>query len=431
MDRRVFLAASAALGTAAAETAQPALLGGKAVRQERFSAWPLANQVEEKALLAALRSGKWNRNTAVPRFEEEYAKLTGTAKCLAVANGTSALLVALNALGIGAGDEVIVPPYTFIATINTVLAQHALPVFVDTDPETFQIDASKIEAAITPRTAAILPVHMGGNAANLDAILAVAQKHKIPVLEDAAQAHLAEWRGKKVGSLGSMGCFSFQASKNLNSGEGGAIVSQRPELIERCYAFHNNSRGRGTALTDFSYRSRGLNLRLTDFQGAMLLAQMTRIEEQAQRRESNAAYLTKMLAEIPGIHAAKQYEGCTRNAFHLYMFRYEAQAFAGLKRATFLRAMAAEGIGVSAGYQPLNREPFLEETLATRGYQRLYSDAERKQWKERNHCPVNDRLCEQAGWLTQTMLLGPKEDMEQIATAIKKIQAHAPALAKL
>jgi perosamine synthetase len=228
MDRRVFLAASAALGTASAETAQPALLGGKAVRQERFSAWPLANQVEEKALMQALRSGKWNRNTAVPRFEEEYAKLTGTAKCLAVANGTSALLIALNALGIGAGDEVIVPPYTFIATINTVLAQHALPVFVDTDPETFQIDPRKIEAAITPRTALILPVHMGGNAANLDAILEVARKHKIPVLEDAAQAHLAEWRGKKVGSVGSMGCFSFQASKNLNSGEGGAIVSQQP-----------------------------------------------------------------------------------------------------------------------------------------------------------------------------------------------------------
>jgi perosamine synthetase len=174
-----------------------------------------------------------------------------------------------------------------------------------------------------------------------------------------------------------------------------------------------------------------LNLRLTDFQGAMLLAQMTRIEEQARRRETNAAYLTKLLAEIPGIHPAKQYEGCTRNAFHLYMFRYEAQAFAGLKRATFLRAMAAEGIGVSAGYQPLNREPFLEETFATRGYQRLYSEAERKQWKDRNHCPVNDQLCEQAGWLTQTMLLGPKEDMEQIATAIKKIQAHAPALAKV
>lgn len=424
-------ALSAGPASGATEMAKPALLGGSPVRKERFSAWPLANQVEDQALLETLRSGKWNRNAAVAKFEEEYARLTGTAKCLAVANGTSALLVALNALGVGAGDEVIVPPYTFIATINTVLAQHALPVFVDSDPETFQIDARKIEAAITPRTTAILPVHMGGNAANLDEIVAVGKKHKIPVLEDAAQAHLAEWRGQKVGSLGSMGCFSFQASKNLNSGEGGAIVSQQPELIERCYAFQNNSRGRGSALSDFSYRSRGLNLRLTDFQGALLLAQMTRIEEQARRREQNAAYLTKMLGEVPGISPAKQYAGCTRNAFHLYMFRYEAKAFSGLPRAKFFKAMGAEGIPVSAGYQPLNREPFLEETLGSRGFQRLYSDKERRRWKERNQCPANDRLCEEAGWLTQTMLLGPKEDMEQIVTAVKKIQAHAAELVKL
>ena len=136
------------------------------------------------------------------------------------------------------------PPYTFVATVNPVLLNHALPVFVDTDRETSQIDASKIERAITKRTRAIIPVHLGGSVANLDAILPIAKKRGLFVIEDACQSHLAEWRGKKVGTLGDLGCFSFQASKNLNSGEGGAIITSDDALLETCYRFHNNSRGR-------------------------------------------------------------------------------------------------------------------------------------------------------------------------------------------
>ena len=170
--------------------------------------------------------------------------LTGAKHCVATANGTSALFASLAALGIGPGDEVIVPPYTFIATINAVLLQYALPVFVDTDPETFQIDARKIEAAITERTAAIMPVHLGGNVADMDAILEVARKHKLPVIEDACQAHLAEWqRQEGRARWGATGCFSFQVTKNLSSGEGGAILTADAELAERCYAFQNNNRG--------------------------------------------------------------------------------------------------------------------------------------------------------------------------------------------
>ncbi|HWH33225.1 MAG TPA: aminotransferase class I/II-fold pyridoxal phosphate-dependent enzyme, partial [Egibacteraceae bacterium] len=179
----------------------------------------MADSTEERALVALVRGGKWFRGEQVAAFEAAYAALTGARGCLATANGTSALITSLAALGIGAGDEVIVPPYTFIATVNAVLLMGALPVFVDTDRETFQIDARRIEEAITPATRAIVPVHLGGSAADLDTVMDVARRRGLTVVEDACQAHLAEWRGRKVGTYGAAGCFSFQASKNLNSGE--------------------------------------------------------------------------------------------------------------------------------------------------------------------------------------------------------------------
>ena len=196
MITRRTLVASAAL----ASTVKPALLGGQPVRTKRWPTWPVTNEVEEQEIMGALRSGRWGRGTGklVERFETAYATLTGTKHCLAVANGTSALITSLNALGIGAGDEVIVPPYTFIATINSVLLQHALPVFVDTDRETFQIDASKVEAAITPETRALLPVHMGGASFDLGRMLEISRRRSVPLIEDAAQAHLGEWRNRKV-----------------------------------------------------------------------------------------------------------------------------------------------------------------------------------------------------------------------------------------
>lgn len=412
---------------------KPALLGGQPVRKTPFPGWPRYDQLEEKALLDVLHSGKWFRGDGqnVNRFETAFAQATGSKHCVATANGTSALITSVAALGIGASDEVIVPPYTFIATINSVLIHYALPVFVDSDPETFQIDARKIEAAITERTAAIMPVHLGGSAADLDTILAVAAKHKLPVIEDACQAHMAEWKGRKLATYGATGCFSFQASKNLNSGEGGAILTQDEDLAEKCFAFHNNCRGKKTDSYDFSYRGmRGANLRLTEFQAALLVAQMTRLEEQSRIRVQNAQHLTSMLREIKGIVPARMYPGCTRNAYHLYMFRYQSPQFANLPRAKFLKALAAEGVPASGGYAPLNKEPFLKTTLTSRNYQKIYSKEQIARWEQRNQCPENDRLCQEAVWFTQNMLLGSRSDMEQIAEAIRKIHEHAAELAR-
>lgn len=418
---------------AAAGADKPALLGGPPVRSTPFPSWPVVDEPEEKALLDVLHSGKWFRGSGqtVTRFEEAWATLTGARHCLATANGTSALFVSLAGLDVGPGDEVILPPYTFVATVNVILLHHALPIFVDSDIETFQIDAGRIEEAVTDRTTALLPVHLGGNACDLDAILDIADRRGVPVLEDACQAHLGEWRGRKLGTLGTAGCFSFQASKNLNSGEGGAILTNDEALAERFYAFHNNSRGRRGGGPGFSYGDRrGANLRLTEFQAGLLLAQMTRLEEQSRTRDENARHLTAQLDEIPGIHPARRHEGCTRNGYHLYMARYQAEEFEGLPRARFLEALRAEGVPCSSGYSPLNKEPFLKTTLESRGYRRIYPPEVLAEWEERTRCPVNDRLCEQGVWFGQTMLLGPRQDMDDIAAAVRKVRANAAALAK-
>ena len=342
-----YLAGASTKSTAAAPASladgKPALLGGRKIRTTPFPSWPVVEPNDEKALLDVLHSKKWFRGDGktVDTFEQQYCALTGAKHCIATANGTSSLLGSLGALEIGPGDEVIIPPYTFIATLNSVLLQYALPVFVDTDPQTFQIDARKIDAAITDRTAAIMPVHIGGSVADLDTILAAANRRKVPVIEDACQAHFAEWRGRKVGTWGTTGCFSFQASKNLNSGEGGAILTNDPDLAQKCYAFHNNCRGRNISGYNFAYMGlRGANLRLTEFQAGLLMSQMARLAAQSDTRTQNAQYLTKMLSEIPGIQPARLYEGCTRSAYHLYMFRYQKEQFANLSRAQFLRALS-------------------------------------------------------------------------------------------
>jgi dTDP-4-amino-4,6-dideoxygalactose transaminase len=435
--RRSFLgalsAAGAALGLTGAQASgggdqSLALLGGKPVRSRPFPSWPIVAENDERAWMDVLRKGRWCRleGDYANRFEENWAQTLGAKHCLAVANGTSALITSLAALGVGPGDEVIVPPYTFVATINAVLMHHALPIFVDTDPETFQIDARKLEPAITERTACIIPVHLGGAAADMDTILAVAAKHKVPVIEDACQAHLAEWRGQKVSTLGDLGCFSFQASKNLNSGEGGAILTNSDKLHDQCRSFQNN--GRSVPGAGFAYGRNGANLRMTEFQAALILQQLTRLEKQSATREQNAAYLTSMLREIPGIAPARMYDGCTRNAYHLYMFRYDPTGFEGLGRAKFLQAMHAEGIPCSGGYQPLYREPFLKNTLESRAYQAIYPSKRISTYLESLDCPANDKLCESAVWLTQTMLLGPRSDMDQIAEAVHKVQKNAKAL---
>ncbi len=446
MDRRDFIntASLAGLGftvgmpylaNAGTEIPKPAVLGGPKAHPSAFPSWPVVDQTEKKAVVDTVESKIWGRlngNSSVDKFEAEYEKLFGAEKCLAVSSGTSALYTMLGAMDVGPGDEVIMPVYTFIATYNVIVLNYALPVFVDTDPESFQIDAAKIDAAITKSTRIIMPVHVGGSPANMDKIMQVANKASIPVIEDGCQAHLAEWRGKKVGTVGLAGAFSFQSSKNLNSGEGGAIITNDARFAKACYDFHNQGQGgKSTGFTPGAAGTRGTNLRMTEFQGNILRAQMTRVSAQTQTRWKNATYLSKMLSEIPGVIPAKLHEGTTMSAFHLYMFRYKKEAFAGLSRDKFSEALQAEGIPCSPGYGQMNRNAYVTDLAKNKHYLKVYGEKTMKEWLERSQCPQNDYLTmNESMWFFQTMLLGTKTDMEQIAAAIRKIQKYAAEIAK-
>lgn len=413
------------------QTKKAAILGGPKAFTGDWPKWPIIGQIEQDELLTVLNSGGWCRlgNKTAPKFENEFQKYTGAKKALAVSSGTSALYTMLGALGIGPGDEVIIPPYTFIATYNVIVLNYALPVFVDVDIESFQIDADKIESAISKDTKVIMPVHIGGSPFDVDKVLKVSGKHNIPVIEDACQAHLAEWKGKKVGNFGLGGAFSFQASKNLNSGEGGAIITNSEDFYNKCYSFHHQGQGSDAASLEPGSGTRGSNLRMTEFQAAILLAQMTRIPEQIRQRSDNAAYLTELLSEIPGIKPAKLYEGTTRSAYHLYMFRYDKEAFAGMDRNKFIRALNAEGVSCSTGYTSLPKEAYVQNLSKNKHYLKIYGERGMKQWLESISCPVNDRLCEEeALWFYQTMLLGNRKNMDMIADAIRKISREAKAI---
>jgi perosamine synthetase len=420
-----------AYGNISKKTGKPAILGGKPVRTKGWYDWPIWDRGAEESIVSVLRSGNWfrGRGTKVSEFEKKYAELMGARRCLATASGTTALLIALHILGVDAGDEVLVAPYTFIATYNVVFLTKALPVFVDTDQETFTMNPDKIEERINERTKAILPVHILGLPADMDRINAIAKKHNLIVIEDACQAWLAEYRNKKCGTLGDLGCFSFQNSKNLPAGEGGAIIGNDEEIMDRCHSFHNCGRPYGTVKRTSSYPVRGSNRRMQEFQAVILMSQMERIQKDADTRLENALYLTSKIKDIPGIIPYKLAHGATRSAYHLYPFRYKKEYFNDLPRNKFLSALSAEGIPCSGGYGPQNKDGLIEDALNSRGYKRLYSKERLKRYREENHCPDNDQLCREAVWFFHSLLLGTKSDMDDIADAILKIYENRDKLA--
>jgi len=442
--RRQFLATSAGTFAVVASATVPAyanagggagkcaILGGKPVRAKPFPSWPVWDKSGEESVLGVLRSGHWYRGsgTTVSQFEAKYAALLGAKRCVCTVNGTNALLTALHVLDIGVGDEVIVSPYTFIATYNVVLNSVALPVFADTDPETFLINPDKIEERITGNTRAILPVHILGLPANMDKINAIAKKHDLKVIEDACQAWLAEWRGKKCGTVGDLGCFSFQESKHLPCGEGGAVVGNDEALMDRVQSFHNCGRPFGSIKGKTGYPIVGTNRRMTEYQAAILLNQMQRLEADTVKRVENANYLTSRIKDIPGIVPHKLYDGATRAVYHLYPFRYKKEQFNGLPRSRFLAALSAEGIPCSGGYGPQYRDELIEAALNSRNFQRAFPKQRLARYREELHYPANDQLCEEAVWFTQNMLLGARSDIDDIANAIQKVYENRDDLLK-
>jgi dTDP-4-amino-4,6-dideoxygalactose transaminase len=399
-----------------------ALLGGAPVRTQPFPKWPIYGVEEEHALTQTLRSGKWGKTEGqqVARFEKRFAEYCNTKHAIAVCNGTISLQVALLACGIKAGDEVIVPPYTFLATATAVVASNASPAFVDINRQTFNIDSEAIERAITPRTRAIIPVHFGGIPCDMDAIMAIAAGYNLTVIEDAAHAHGTEYKSRRAGSLGHMASFSFQSSKNLTCGEGGIITTSDDDLAQKCRSIHNC--GRLPTGPWYEHHVMNGNYRLGEFQGAILNCQLDRLDPQTDTRDRNGQYLDDHLAQIPGISPQKRTIDTTRCAYHLYCFRLDEKSF-GLPRTQFLEALSAEGIPCSPGYPiPLYRQPL----FANRNFG-PYDGARATQVSPLQNC---EKICSAEGcWFTQDLLLGSQDDMNDIIAAIQKVYDHRVSLA--
>jgi perosamine synthetase len=419
------------LANCSADNGKPAILGGSKIFTKEWPVWPQWKpELYDDQLLKVMKSGVWSRDEVVNEFERKWAEAIGSKRALAVVNGTNALIASLVQLDIGGGDEVIVTPYTWISSIQAVLMAGAMPVFADIDPETYQMDPAKIEAKITPRTRAIMPVHILGLPADMEKIMAIAGKHKLLVLEDACQAWLAEIGHKKVGTFGNAGCYSFQTSKHLPLGEGGAIVSDDEAFMDRCYSYHNVGFPYGAVIGGVGAGSvmLGTKLRLTEYQAAIGLAQLDALEEQTTIRNENAAYLRSQINKIPGIKPYRLYDNVTRAAFHMFAFRYKKEEFSGLPRDKFLKALSAEGIPNLSGYAPyLNRQPYLDNAFHSKNYKRMYSKDELdfNKFAERNECPENDKLCMEAVWLQQNLLLADKKDIDSIPGAIERIRNNA------
>ncbi len=419
-----------------------AIQGGAPERTKPFPTWPVFDQREETAVVEVIRSGKWWQYTlgeavktqepqaAQPRakvaeFQEAFARNQGAKYGIACANGTAALEVALKALGVGPGDEVIVPPYTFVATASAVLLINAVPIFADLDYDTFNIDPVRVEEAVTPRTKAIIPVHFAGHAVDMAPLLEIAKRHNLSVLEDAAHAHGAAWNGRGLGSIGHLGTFSFQVSKNMTAGEGGMITTNDQTLCELCESYI--WAGRKSGKPWYEYYRLGWNYRMTELQAAVLLQQLQRLNAQNSKRMENARYLNSRLSKIPGIRPLSIRDYVTAHSHHLYIFRFNESEF-GISRADFLAALQAEGVPCSSGYaHPLYRNPvFLQRGFYPHecpincghyGQALDYASFEAR-------CPNAERACREAVWFEHRMLLAEQEDMEDIARAVTKIYEH-------
>jgi dTDP-4-amino-4,6-dideoxygalactose transaminase len=406
-----------------------AIAGGAPLRQRPFPRWPVWEQQEVEAVKAVVESGRWGaaQGTQVRHFEAEFAAYHKAACGIAVVNGTVALKLALTAAGVGVGDEVIMPGYTFVATATAALEIGAVPVFADIDPQTYTIDPDSAAACVTPRTRAILPVHLGGRPADMDALLTLAQRHNLLVVEDAAQAWGAAWRDRKVGTLGHISGFSFQSSKNITAGEGGMLLTNDAAIGQLARSLSNCGRQEGQPW--YAHYVLGGNYRLSEFQGAILRVQLQRYPQHLQQRQSNAAYLEQTLSEVEGISTLRPDSRVTANAYHLLCLRYNAGAFGGASKARFIAALHAEGIdGVLGGYSlPVYRQPVLLAKnfgLATpplsHGVHPQPPDYATVV------CPVTDRACaEEAIWLRHNMLLGTHGDMDDIVAALCKIQQYS------
>jgi dTDP-4-amino-4,6-dideoxygalactose transaminase len=434
-------------------TAKLAMLGGAPVRTAPYPEWPVVDQRDVDVVTAVIQSGRWGGapypGPQTIAFAQRFAAMQGGGVAVPMANGTVTMEVALRAANIGWGDEVIVPAYTFQATAAAPMAAGAIPVIVDIDPETYCISPTAIEAALTPKTRAIIPVHLGAQMADMDAIMAIADRHHLIVIEDCAHAHGAQWKGQGAGTIGHFGSFSLQSSKILTTGEGGVLLCRTPELADRVASLINC--GRPTSATEPQQSSTpspqtlpqmlqalakmghaeegmtlGTNYRMTEIQAALGCVALERFSEQMAQRETRVAELEERLREIPGIRLLKREPRHTRRSFYRYIFAVEPKVF-GAGHQEVCTALYLEGIPCWHGYPAMHRYDLFQPQLSRLPVPTAfphYFDFQRMRFPEAERATEREAV-----WLDESIFRAGPQGIEDVVRAIAKIQSQTTALA--
>ena len=405
-----------------------AILGGKPLRTKPWPKWPVSGPEEERNLLDVLHSHDWRSGEKTARFEREYAAFQDAAFGIACANGTVAIEAALLAAGIGFGDEVITTPYTFVATTSSILKVNAVPVYADIVEATGNLDPDDVERRITPKTRAIVPVHVAGLPVDIDRFEEIGRRHGLTIVYDAAHGWGSQWRGKGVGAYGAFNTYSFQASKNSTSGEGGMILTCDKQLAVTARSYVNC--GRSAKGGWYEHFLIGANLRISEFAAAILLGQLQRLEAQTLLRARNAAALKKLLTGLEGIRVASEDDRVTRRAYHLFQMRYDRECWRGLSRKRFLAALNAEGIPVSGVWPLLHRMGLFRQSPPPKSCVALsLTPKEELPDYPRLSLPNAEKLSDETGfWLLHIRLLGDESDMRDVADAMVKVRDNLDAL---
>ena len=400
-----------------------AVRGGKPVRQKPFAPWPQYSTADVARVLEAIESRNWGGfpfpNRWAGEFGARFAEFHGARYGVAVANGTAALQIGLRAVGLRFGDEVIVPAYTWEGTAAAVLFEGGVPVFVDVREDNLCLDVSQVEAAITERTRALLPVHLAMRFADMDALGEMARKHGLALIEDCAHAHGGRWKGRGAGSMGDLGCFSLQSSKLMTSGEGGIFINSSQRYYEAIQAYVNC--GRAGQTDDYGVRLVGGNFRITELQAALLMGQLERLAEQNALRRKNAARFTAGLKKIPHIEILPPDPDITEEVMYQYVFRFTGRA---IHRDVFARALEEEGIPCEGRfYEAVYRSDLFPATAEQ--FPALAQGRPEPVDYRKIHCPVAERLAyEESVWLPHFLLLGDEADVDDILAAVEKVATH-------
>jgi dTDP-4-amino-4,6-dideoxygalactose transaminase len=407
--------------------AELALLGGTPVRVDPYPQWPVFDERDIAAVTAVIRSGQWGGfpypGPQTEEFTRRFTELQGGGYPVLMMNGTVTMEVALRAANIGWGDEVIVPALTFQATAAAPLAAGAIPVIADIDPENYCLDPKAVNAAITPRTRAIIPVHLGAQMADMDAIMEIAERHDLVVIEDCAHAHGAKWRGRGAGTIGHFGSFSLQSSKILTTGEGGVLLCRTPELAQRATSIIDCGRPHDPAGQAYTM---GANYRLPEIQAALGNVAIERFPAQAKQREENRAYLEESLSEIPGVRLLRRDPRHTTRALYQYGFAVDPEQFGG-ERDLLLEALVAEGIPAESGYSPMNRYALFQPTLSRLAVPGAFP--ERFNFSEVSMPEAERAAWRESVWLDESVFRAGPQGIDDVTAALKKIQDQSGKLA--